>query len=271
MGCGAAAHTIRAVTDTATAQDRLAAWDAKVQPLIVAAAILPFALALFPGQSDSPIVLAVDLASWAVFFVDLVVRVRLARGYLRTGTGLFDLSIVVFTFPWYILPGVDGTQFLAVFRLARLLRLVTATSAGRRLRYLYDQMGSLLLVSIGVLLFSAIVVLRAEPPESGFDTFGDAMWWGVVTLTTVGYGDYFPVTRAGRFAGLLVMVIGLAVLGTLAGILASIFGGSADEPAAAEEAGDVDARLQKLDDRLAGMEQQLASLERALIPGSDDG
>lgn len=248
-----------------TGSDRLAAWDERVRWLIVVAALAPFALALVPLDPDSPLILIVDLGSWGVFVVDLVVRLSLDRGYLRTGAGKFDLGIVLFTFPWYVLPGVDGTQFLAVFRTARLLRLVSATGGARRLRYLYDKMGSLLLAAVVVLLVASLVVVQAEPPESGFDTFGDAIWWALVTLTTVGYGDYFPVTGAGRLVGFLVMLLGLAVLGTLAGVLASMFGGGAEEPEEAVPAPEPDrGPPDGIDQRLARLEQDVAAIRRAI-------
>jgi voltage-gated potassium channel len=241
-----------------TAEERLAAWDAVSRWPIVVAAVAPLILALFPVSAESPIAIGLDLVSWAVFFVDLVVRVWIDHRYLRTGAGLFDLTIVVFTFPWYILPGVEGTQFLAVFRLARLLRLFTATGVGGKLRYLYNAMGALLITTVFGLFIAALVVLADEPPSSGFDTFGDAMWWGVVTLTTVGYGDLVPVTPKGRLAGFIVMVLGLAVLGTLAGVLASIFGGAADVP-------DPEATTpESLAGQLDRVERRLDRLERLL-------
>lgn len=246
-----------------TTEDRLAAWDAVSKWPIIVAAVAPLLLALFPVPAQSQLALTVDLISWAVFFVDLVVRVWIDHRYLRTGTGLFDLTIVVFTFPWYMLPGVEGSQFLAVFRLARLLRLFAATGAASKFRYLYGAMGALLVATVSGLFIAALVVLADEPSSSGFETFGDAMWWGVVTLTSVGYGDLVPVTTKGRFAGFLLMVLGLAVLGTLAGVLASIFSG------AAEEADLDEATPESMARQLDRVEQRLDRLETLMSEVSD--
>ena len=64
---------------------------------------------------------------------------------------------------------------------------------------------------------------RAEDHKHGFKTYGDSVWWAIVTLTTVGYGDLVPETRVGRITAVLLMFVGVAMLGTVAASLASLF------------------------------------------------
>jgi voltage-gated potassium channel len=73
------------------------------------------------------------------------------------------------------------------------------------------------------------VVCAVEPASSGFATFGNAVWWAMVSFTTVGYGDLYPVTVAGRLAAVLLMIGGVALIGTLAATLGSFFSGGGDE------------------------------------------
>jgi voltage-gated potassium channel len=75
-----------------------------------------------------------------------------------------------------------------------------------------------------VLCVSSILVLQFESksPDANITTGGDALWWGVVTITTVGYGDRYPVTTLGRLTGFSVMLAGVGIIGALASILASI-------------------------------------------------
>jgi len=85
----------------------------------------------------------------------------------------------------------------------------------------------------------AVAAYYAEHPVNPeFATFGDSLWWAIVTLTTVGYGDIVPETTAGRIAAVMIMLTGVAVLGLLAGSLASFFrlqpGGSTADPTTAE-------------------------------------
>ena len=90
------------------------------------------------------------------------------------------------------------------------------------------------LLSAGfVLVTASIIVLQVEStsPDANIKSGGDALWWGLVTITTVGYGDRFPVTLIGRTTAVLVMLAGVGIIGALASILASLLVPDA-EPAA---------------------------------------
>jgi multidrug efflux pump subunit AcrB len=75
-----------------------------------------------------------------------------------------------------------------------------------------------------VLVIASIVELsfEANAPGASIVTGGDALWWAIVTMTTVGYGDFFPVTTGGRITGVFVMFMGVGIIGALASILASL-------------------------------------------------
>ena len=146
---------------------------------------------------------------------------RYIRKYLRTGPGIFDLAIVVLTAPWFLIPGLEGTEILQLARVARLLRIVAVTPSAKLIAQRLGQVG---VFAGAMLLFSswaAYIAEHATNPE--FATYGDALWWGIVTLTTVGYGDITPITQAGRIAGVFLMLTGVATLGIISGTLASFF------------------------------------------------
>jgi voltage-gated potassium channel len=81
------------------------------------------------------------------------------------------------------------------------------------------------LIAILVLEFGSLAVLAAERPDSdaNITTAADAVWYTIVTMSTVGYGDQYPVTNIGRVIGSLIIVIGVGVFGTLTGFLANAF------------------------------------------------
>jgi voltage-gated potassium channel len=107
---------------------------------------------------------------------------------------------------------------------------------GPVIRRTIQRLGRPFLYAVVALLVSSIIVYRAEDGKAGFETYGDALWWGVVTITTVGYGDLIPSTPVARYAATALMVAGVALLGTIAASLASLFRleDVADEKAAAD-------------------------------------
>lgn len=237
-------------------------WSDRMRPLIVLAAFAPFITALVMAETRSALFLIVDFASWGVFLVDLVVRLVIERKYLRSGKGIFDLSIVLLTFPWYVLPGGSGLEFILVMRLARLGRVMRSTEFFDSMGTILRRFGGLGLWIVGATLFSAQMVMNAEPPESGYDDFGDALWWAVVSLTTVGYGDLFPVTPFGRMAGVIMMLTGLAALGSVAAILGAIITGSKSGDSTDESIDEYGEVAQELRELRAEMSDLKRTIER---------
>lgn len=148
---------------------------------------------------------------WAVFVVDYVIRLRLAperkHWFIRHW---FDFAMVV----------------LPMFRPLRLLRLVTlftilqrsADTALRGRVIVYAALSAVILVFLAGL---AMLDSERSAPGSTITTFGNALWWAIVTMTTVGYGDYTPVTITGRLIATGMMIAGIALLGTVTATLAS--------------------------------------------------
>lgn len=152
--------------------------------------------------------------SWAVFLVDVVVRIVLTP---RGDRGR-----------WVVRHPIDVLSALVpLFRAMRVLELVN------QIPYLRRRTGGAVRAqfiifaasyAIAFVYFVSLATLQVErdAPGANILTFGDAIWWAVVTIATVGYGDEYPVTAAGRFYAVLLMIGGVAIVGTASATIISL-------------------------------------------------
>jgi voltage-gated potassium channel len=257
---------------------RLSDFERAIYLPLVLSAILPIVVAVSNAAEDSGVSIAVNIVAWLVFVLDLVVHARLIRNFLKSATGIFDLAVVVITAPWFLLPGLGGSQILMLARLARLARLVFVSKSAQRV---LSRLGKVGLFALGMLLFCSWMAYVAEHSVNHeFATFGDALWWGIVTLTTVGYGDIVPETEKGRVAGTFLMFTGLATLGLISGTLASAFrltpSGATESDVAVAPTDDTDsapnlppavaAELDAVREQVAAIEERLTTILRGTEP-----
>ena len=215
-----------------------------------------------------------DNAICVVFLGDFALELRQApskRAYFFGQRGWLDLLGSI--------PSLGLFQATALFRLARLsrlarvFRLLRGHDSESMLRdVLHNRAQYAVLVTVLcaflVIVSASIAVLAAESraPDANITTGGDALWWAIVTITTVGYGDKYPVTAVGRTAGVFVMVTGIGIIGSLASIMASFLVSPATPPDAPTPAED---RLSALEVELRGARGELAALRRLLESASE--
>ncbi|MFY1636657.1 potassium channel family protein [Solwaraspora sp. WMMB335] len=198
-------------------QDRIARWEhrtAGVLTVLAVAFLVVYAAPILhpemPTRWRAACVVA-NIGIWLVFWVDYLARLWLASNRWRfVRAHLFDLIVLV----------------LPVLRPLRMLRLVTAVITLTRRTEVWAR-GRLALyvgsTTVLLVIVSGLAVLDAERnhPETGITSYPDALWWSVVTITTVGYGDFYPVTATGRFVALALMIGGIGLIGFVTGSLAS--------------------------------------------------
>lgn len=198
--------------------DRETRWQkATDTPLLIAAVVyvVVFALPIILYPNTPPALaracMIIEIACWLMFIIDYLVRLLMAPKKLQfVRKNWFDLLVVA----------------LPALRPLRLLRLVTvlsmfnrrAASAARTQVGLYMAGGALILTFVGGL---AVLDAERHSPDANILTFGDSIWWAITTMTTVGYGDKYPVTGLGRAVAVGLMISGIAVLGTVTASLSS--------------------------------------------------
>jgi voltage-gated potassium channel len=152
-----------------------------------------------------------DLVIWVLFCAEYLVRLALARdkrGFVRTHW--FDLSVL-------ILPMLRPLRALRLLNALRVLsRHAVSWTRGRLAIYVVT-------TTVLIVLVAGLAALEAERghPGSTIESYPAALWWAVCTITTIGYGDLYPVTVEGRLVALALMVGGLGLIGFTTGSLAS--------------------------------------------------
>ena len=240
--------------------------------------------------AERELLLVYDNAVCVIFLFDFAYNLLGAkprRAYFISQRGWLDLLGSI--------PSLGFFQVGGLLRLARLSRLARITrllrgQAGKDLvidvlanRGQYATFITILLAGI-VLSVASILVLQFESrdPNANIVTGGDALWWGFVTITTVGYGDFFPVTPLGRITGVFLMFAGIGIIGALASILASLLVSPVPAAPTPDDAPSSDQALPLIDpaatnaiaEQLAGLRAEVAGQRAeiaALRATMDDG
>lgn len=132
-----------------------------------------------------------------------------------------------------LLASIPNVDYLRAGRAFRLIRIIRILRAFRSTRHIVNHMfankaqgafGTVGLLALLLVIFSSITILQLETDSmSNIKTAEDAIWWSYVTITTVGYGDKFPVTTGGRIVGMILMTAGVGLFGTFTGFVSSWF------------------------------------------------
>lgn len=233
---------------------RLRRWDRAMELPLTGIGLLfltAYAAAILDVHIPRGWVVAFDVvtwASWGVFVVDYLVRVGLSD-HRKTFVGrhLVDLAIVV-------LPMLRPLRLLRVLAVLHILN----RRAGASLR---GRVGLYVGTTLTLVLFvGSLTMLKVErdAPGANIRTFGGAVWWAVETITTVGYGDRYPVTGMGRLVAVGMMIAGVALLGLVTASIASWLLDKVRQSVAAEQTAtrrDVERIMGRLDDIERRLEQ----------------
>lgn len=221
--------TIKAVIEqTDTRAGRL--FDLFIQALIVLS-LVSFSIETLPSLSTQAheILRTIEIVTVAIFTVEYLLRIAVADrrlGYMLSFFGIVDLVAIL---PFYIASGVDlrGVRALRLLRLFRIFKIVRYSQAVRRFHQAFliarEEIVLFFFAACLLLFVAGVGIYHFENPAQpeAYASIFHSLWWAVATLTTVGYGDIYPITVGGRIFTCLVLMIGLGVVSVPAGLVAS--------------------------------------------------
>lgn len=173
-------------------------------------------ISLFFAFSENEQLLFYDKLIWVVFVIDYITRLILSEkkwSYIKSHP--FELIAII---PFDSI--FRAARFVRIFRVIRLLGI-----GSRFFKPVYNVLQTngldkLLIITMIMLFVIPIPVILVEPE---INTFPDALWWAIVTTTTVGYGDISPTTGIGRFLAVVLMLVGIGIIGTFTSAITSYF------------------------------------------------
>lgn len=171
----------------------------------------------------------IEIGLSVLFVIEYILRVYVfprPMKYILSAWGIIDLLSIL---PVFLLPFVDSAQYFRIIRILRLIRVFRIFRINRFTREAYSLYNSLAASVYKISVFMFFVVILAvimgglmfmvEGHENGFDSIPESIYWAIVTITTVGFGDITPTTDLGKFFASIMMLLGYAIIAVPTGIV----------------------------------------------------
>lgn len=220
----------RIVIDSDTKSGRF--FDLFIQTLILLS-LISFSLETLPDlNSQTKYILSLfELISVIIFSIEFILRIVLTKSPFRYVFSFFGLIDLLAILPFYLASGIDlrSIRIFRLFRLFRIFKLLKYNSAIDRVSDAFSSIKKELVVfgvaTLFLLYVAAVGIYYCENPvqPEKFKSVFHSLWWSVTTLTTVGYGDMYPITVGGKLFTSLIVFIGMGMVAIPTGLLASAF------------------------------------------------
>lgn len=206
------------------------AFDIFIQ-LMILISIVTFSLETVPGLNDKyeELFYIIEVISVIIFTAEYILRIYIAKEKSRFIFSFFGIVDLLAILPFYLTLGIDLRtirilRFLRLFRIFEMHKFHAATNRiNLALKLAKEELIMFLLMSGTLIYVSAVGIYYFEneaQPES-FSSIFHSLWWAVITLTTVGYGDVYPITLGGRIFTFLILIIGVGIISIPAGLIAA--------------------------------------------------
>lgn len=216
------------VEGTNTSAGRL--FDVCIQTLIILS-LVTFSLDTLPNLPArlERILKGFEVFTVAIFTAEYFLRLALARKKLRFVFSFYGLVDLLAVAPFYLTYGIDlrALRMFRLFRLFRILKLLRFSRALQRMGLAFSKVRNELtvfLIATAFTLFAAatgIYYFENPAQPEAFASIFHSLWWAVCTLTTVGYGEVYPITVGGKIFTVLILMVGLGVVAVPTGLISS--------------------------------------------------
>lgn len=209
-----------------------------IQALILIS-IVTFSVETLPNLKPQTrtILHSIELFSVIVFTLEYVLRIYVADSkpkFIFSFFGIIDLLAIL---PFYLSFGVDlrslrALRFLRLFRVLKLVRYNRAMNQfTKAIKSAKEQIFLFIFITLILIYFAAVGIyyFENEAQPEHFSSIFDSLWWAIITLTTVGYGDVYPITVGGKVFTFFILMIGLGIVAIPTGIISSALTNSVDK------------------------------------------
>lgn len=209
-----------------------------IQALILIS-VIAFSIETIPNLSDRNqfLLRLIEIFCVVIFTVEYILRVYVSDKKLNFIFSFFGIIDLLSILPFYLSFGVDlrslrALRFLRLFRIFKLVRYNKAMlHFAKAMRSAKEQILLFIFVTLILIYFAAVGIyyFEHEAQPEHFSSIFDSLWWAIITLTTVGYGDAYPITVGGKIFTFFILMIGLGIVAVPTGIISSALTHSFEE------------------------------------------
>jgi voltage-gated potassium channel len=219
--------------------NNLSKWFAFFIQILILLSLITFSVETLPNLEPSTRVAlrAIEIFCVIVFTVEYILRIYVADSKPKFIFSFFGIIDFIAILPFYLSFGVDlrslrALRFLRLFRVLKLVRYNKAMNHfARAIKTAKEEILLFIVITLMLIYFSAVGIyyFENEAQPEHFTSIFDSLWWAIITLTTVGYGDVYPITVGGKVFTFIILMIGLGIVAIPTGIISSALTRSVDK------------------------------------------
>lgn len=209
--------------------------------VLILVSVVTFSIETIPNLKPPTRALlqAIELFSVIIFSLEYILRIYVADSKPKFVFSFFGIIDLLAILPFYLSFGVDlrslrALRFLRLFRILKLVRYNKAMNHfTRAIKSAKEEIFLFIFITLILIYFSAVGIyyFENEAQPQHFSSIFDSLWWAIITLTTVGYGDVYPITAGGKVFTFIILMIGLGIVAIPTGIISSALTKSIDKKA----------------------------------------